>query len=182
MSGAPPASAPDSAIDSAITEVCLACGLCCQGAMYTRVQIQGSEIAFIEGLGLPVVVKEEKTYFTQPCLCFEGGKCGIYASRPQQCRDYYCQLIAALRSGEVDRDEALKLVTDIRARFDLVRKLLNPAGNPMSVNEMVAQHLSPDSMTDLGHQPPEKQQALLQLGVMATQIKRYIDRRYFGLA
>jgi uncharacterized protein len=80
--------------------LCLECGLCCNGTLFTHVALTPEESA---RLGLEVI--------RQPCSFLGAGcKCTVYASRPKGCARFVCMLGRALEDGEVKHDEAVALV------------------------------------------------------------------------
>jgi Fe-S-cluster containining protein len=72
---------------------CEQCGECCESmefpvvadadGYYQWIVIHGGEVVFKHGLLL--------ARLPLPCSRLEDGKCGIYDSRPQMCRDYECE-------------------------------------------------------------------------------------------
>lgn len=115
-------------------QLCLACGLCCDGTLFDGVQLEpGDDAGKLKALGLPV-----KTYrgrnpisrFPQPCaaLCADR-TCRLYADRPGQCRSFECKLFKQLRAGETDLAPALRLVAKTRRLADQARRLLRCLGD-----------------------------------------------------
>lgn len=96
-------------MSSDVGSLCLACALCCDGSLFTRVP-----------LGVDEVVPEAKLavvrnplgarHVPQRCAALEGTACTAYAERPLACRRFECLLVGALREGEVSLPDALKTV------------------------------------------------------------------------
>ena len=115
-------------------QLCLACGLCCDGTLFDGVQLErGDDAKRLEALGLPVVTFKAKnpiSRFAQPCaaLCADR-TCRLYADRPRQCRIFECKVFKEHKGGHIDHEAALRLVTKTRRHADKVRKLLRKLGD-----------------------------------------------------
>ncbi len=106
--------------------LCRACGLCCDGSLFSRVPLAPSER--VPEAALAVVTNDKGgRHVPQRCAALSGTVCQVYAERPLACRRYECLLFGALRSGEVSLDEALAVVTQARA--------LGQEGAPEAVRE-----------------------------------------------
>jgi len=121
-------------VTSASEQLCLACGLCCDGTLFDGVQLEKSDSAQrLQSLGLPVVVfrgKDPISRFSQPCaaLCRDR-KCQVYADRPKQCRIFECGVYKQAQAGTIDADTALRLVKKTRRLADRARRLLFQLGD-----------------------------------------------------
>lgn len=116
--------------------LCLACGLCCNGVIFVDVKLQPNDSASrLRRLGLQVnegrkcrndasVLK-----FPQPCRAHDGCRCGIYAERPQYCREFECVLLKSAAAGRVSGAEALKLIGSAKECAEAVRQLLIELGD-----------------------------------------------------
>lgn len=115
-------------------ELCLACGLCCDGTLFDLVKLEASDDATkLKALGLPVTVSRGKAAvarFPQPCaaLCADR-TCRLYANRPWQCRVFECRVFKDAKAGRITFAAALRLVTQARRRADKVRRLLRELGD-----------------------------------------------------
>lgn len=90
--------------------LCLACGLCCSGALFDIVRLTPDESARLSRLGLPIVHGGAFDALMQPCAALEVRTCRVYAERPARCASYRCLLYEAVAADEVGLDEALDLV------------------------------------------------------------------------
>lgn len=86
-------------------DLCLSCGLCCDGSLFWAVPLEPGE-------ALPVPLDADGR-LRQPCACFDGA-CTIYADRPAGCRDFTCHVLEATASGQRGRDWALARIADMR--------------------------------------------------------------------
>ncbi len=90
--------------------LCLACGFCCDGTLHTNTTLLPAEVATAAALGLSIEQRAGRPVFGQPCAMLRGGRCAIYARRPQTCRHYECALLKRLRAGEITLPKALGVV------------------------------------------------------------------------
>jgi uncharacterized protein len=115
-------------------QLCLACGLCCDGTLFDLVKLEGSDDArTLKTLGLPVTVSRGKTpvaRFPQPCsaLCADR-TCRLYTDRPWQCRVFECGVFKDAKAGRITSAAALQQVKQARRRADKARRLLRELGD-----------------------------------------------------
>ncbi len=94
--------------------LCLACGLCCDGNLFTQVPLRGDEIDRVRRR-LPILERAQGAALQQRCAALDGCRCEIYDERPAACRGYRCMLLTALGEGEVSLAEALGIVGQAHA-------------------------------------------------------------------
>ena len=115
-------------------DLCLACGLCCDGTLFDNVQLGPRDDAkHLRALGLPVAVTRGRaavTFFRQPCaaLCADR-TCQVYADRPGQCRAFECGVFTAAQSGAISAADALREVRKARRAAEKIRRLLRRLGD-----------------------------------------------------
>lgn len=115
-------------------QLCVACGLCCDGTLFDLVKLEaGDDAPKLKALGLPVKVsrgKEPVARFPQPCaaLC-EDRTCRLYANRPWQCRAFECGVFKDAKAGRITFAAALRQVKQARQRADKARRLLRELGD-----------------------------------------------------
>jgi Fe-S-cluster containining protein len=89
----------------------------------------GDDAARLKKRGLILVRKGQgKLAFAQPCACFDGKLCGIYADRPKRCRLFECGLLKRVETGEMTSNAALKKIFEAKKRATRVRELLRATG------------------------------------------------------
>ena len=115
-------------------QLCLQCGLCCNGVIFADVQLMPDDNpARLKSLGLPVAPgsksREQKLKFPQPCVAFDGCRCRIYGDHPKYCREFECLLLQSVNAGDVDAESALRIIRSARLRSEKVRKLLRELGD-----------------------------------------------------
>ena len=113
----------------AVAQLCPACGMCCNGALFGDVELQPRDDARrLAALGLELLRKGRKQCFNQPCACFDGKWCRIYGDRPNRCRTFECRLLQRVQSGKMTSDAALKTIAEARRWVDRVRELVRQLG------------------------------------------------------
>jgi len=114
-------------------ELCLECGLCCNGVIFADVKLQPDDDARRLGaLGLPVSIPQSgrrNPYFKQPCAALDGCRCWIYAQRPQYCRQFECALLKQVKAGRLETAAALRIIRTAREGAEKVRRLLRAVGD-----------------------------------------------------
>jgi uncharacterized protein len=120
-------------------DLCLVCGMCCNGAIFARVKVQPEDdVERLRSFGLPVVKARRAQSksaspaavltFKQPCAAFDGCCCRIYAERPSYCRQFECLLLKSVKAGSRGTISALKIIREARERTEVVRQLLRALG------------------------------------------------------
>ncbi|RKG73591.1 YkgJ family cysteine cluster protein [Corallococcus terminator] len=149
-----------------LSTLCLHCGMCCDGTLFTHVPLQPNESASLTQRGLPLTAREDGTVvLPQPCAALNGRCCTVYTERPEACRRYRCQLLNALAEGEVSLDEAKGVVDAAHARVEAVTRALSPMeGGPSSLRQARAAAATLE---------PQAREAL-------TQAEAFLDRHFRG--
>ena len=124
-----------------VDQLCPNCGLCCDSTLFADVElrpvaasrqsaaISNDDPPRLAKLGLNIQQKTKtKLAFSQPCACFDGKFCKIYADRPTRCRLFECGLLKRLDRGEMTAGAALKIISQAREQRDKVRELLRESG------------------------------------------------------
>ena len=112
-----------------VSQLCPACGLCCNGVLFGDVELQrGDNPKRLAESGMELSRKGRKQCFNQPCACFDGKWCQIYAERPKRCRTFECQLLKQVQAGKTTVPAALNSIAEARRRADAVRTLVRDLG------------------------------------------------------
>jgi len=113
-----------------VEQLCPNCGLCCDSTLFADVELRAADdTKRLKQLGLTLVQKtKSKVAFAQPCACFDGKLCGIYADRPRQCRKFECGLLKRVDAGEMEAGVALKKISEAKILSGKVRGLLRSVG------------------------------------------------------
>jgi uncharacterized protein len=113
-----------------VDQLCPNCGLCCDSVLFADVELRaGDNAKRLAKLGLTIETKTRtKLAFAQPCACFDGKLCTIYANRPKRCRTFECGLLKRVQAGEMDASAALKTIGKTKLLVETVRGLLCQLG------------------------------------------------------
>ena len=104
--------------------MCIGCGLCCNGALFTDARAEPDEVPRLKALGLEVEqARGERLQFRLPCPHHDDGRCGIYADRFLKCRTFRCALLRRLDRGEVGLGEAQSIVGQAKTMLARVAEL-----------------------------------------------------------
>lgn len=113
-----------------IEQLCPNCGLCCDSTLFADVELRaGDDAKRLAKLG-QTIFKKTKTHlaFSQPCACFDGKICQIYADRPKRCALFECGLLKRVESNEMTANAALKKITSAKRQAARVREVLAELG------------------------------------------------------
>ena len=166
-------------IDQVVTEsdICTACGLCCDGTLFRCVLAKAEEIGELRQIGFDLRPIGNDLGFTQPCAQLCGTSCGVYARRPQVCRTYSCLTLDALVGGEITRAEAMNRVVQARvAANNLNAELLDGE----TIHD--AKHRLHNALNDVEGAEVSPRFKLL-LGIVEMLLDRHFrhpDQRAFG--
>lgn len=109
--------------------LCVGCGMCCNGVLFTNARAEPDEVPRIRALGMEVEqVRGDRLQFRLPCPHHDDGHCGIYGERFLKCRTFRCALLKRLDSGEASLGEAQATVAQAKAMLARVTALDPAAG------------------------------------------------------
>jgi Fe-S-cluster containining protein len=114
--------------------LCLECGLCCNGVIFADVELQPIEFKCLKfKVQIPATRRENGqpavAKLPQPCAAFDGCRCRIYAERPTYCRQFECLLLKNVQAGRVERASASRIIRTARERAEKVCVLLRELGD-----------------------------------------------------
>jgi Fe-S-cluster containining protein len=118
-----------------VTELCEACGLCCNGTLYTHVVLTEDDVvALKQHPQVAVEVRDHQPAIAQGCAQHDGSGCRIYGQRPAACARYYCSLAEAVKYDDLSLPEGLAIVAEARALVDNATEYAPPEpGRPLAV-------------------------------------------------
>ena len=102
--------------------VCLSCGLCCDGTIIGFVQLDGDELSALKEL-MDIEESSNKGVFLQPCNNYCDG-CNIYSQRPKQCASFKCRLLKSVEKKELDFDSAIDVISLVKQKKSAIEKQL----------------------------------------------------------
>lgn len=151
------------------SRLCLACGLCCAGAVYAQIPLDGDEAGRAQVAGFTLDHDEAGALFAaQPCPQLQGTACRLYGGwRPRACVDYACRLLEAVRAGDATVDEAVAAVARIKA---LIATHL-PDVEPGALRAMVSEAAA---LAANGPVPADRARRMLAIGAVNREIDRVI--------
>lgn len=103
--------------------ICLPCGLCCDGTLIGFVQLQREELPVMRKL-MDITEDNNIGFFLQPCEKHSSGICSIYSQRPKQCNNFNCGLLESLERKELDFDSALEVINMVKQKRMAIEKKL----------------------------------------------------------
>jgi uncharacterized protein len=118
-------------VTSRAEDLCLSCGLCCDGSLFWAVPVE-------EGENAPVTLDAEGR-LRQPCTCFDGA-CTIYADRPAACRTFDCRVLQTVQAGRRDVAWAREQIAGMRRVLAAVDAAL--PGGERSIYRRAAEFLA----------------------------------------
>jgi Fe-S-cluster containining protein len=78
--------------------------------------------------GLKLFGQGTRKRFRQPCSCFDGERCRIYAERPNRCRTFACQLLQEVEAGRRSVPKAEAIIGRMRRELAQVEQLVTALG------------------------------------------------------
>jgi hypothetical protein len=104
--------------------ICLSCGLCCDGTLIGFVQLEKNEVSSVTRF-MEVDVVNGNGIFLQPCDKYCDG-CTIYSNRPNQCASFNCDLLKSIDEKELAFNSAIEIVLEVKQRRAIIEdKLTN---------------------------------------------------------
>jgi hypothetical protein len=123
--------------------LCMTCGLCCTGHLFSWVQIKAAERSRLQQLGLKIIQPSARHHgFCQPCPMWDG-ECAIYRSKtyPSGCRSFNCKLLRELLDESISLSKASRVIKRTKERISIVEKFL-PATKSVSFRERLMEWLT----------------------------------------
>lgn len=104
------------------TNICLSCGICCDGTLVGFVKLESEELSAVRKV---MDIEEEKGdgFFLQPCKKFCNA-CTIYEDRPKQCASFECGLLKSVDQNELSFDSAVDIVKGVKQIKGSIEKRL----------------------------------------------------------
>lgn len=100
--------------------ICLSCGLCCDGTLIGYVKLGSEELPALREL-LNIEEEGGKGFFLQPCKSYCDG-CTIYSNRPKQCDNFKCRLLKSVEQKELSFDTALERINAVSQKKISIEK------------------------------------------------------------
>ena len=128
----------DGSIDSSSQSLCLTCGLCCDGTLFSYVPLLPDDATTpLKAVGINIVSDTDVDIFNQPCAAHKNCTCTVYANRPQKCRTYRCELQKRFERGDISHEPALGIIYKVVSLKNEVKALALAASTNMQSAEEV---------------------------------------------
>jgi hypothetical protein len=118
---------PAAARPASGSELCLACGLCCEGVLHTYVAVTLFDRPRLRQLGLRVQSFGGHAGFGLPCPLCKNHRCAVYPPRLHACAAYRCDLLSQYLDGQLTLEAAQSLAAGAR---QLLADPALPRGQP----------------------------------------------------
>ena len=164
-----------------MTSLCIDCGLCCDGTMYSTVEInEADRQARLQKKGFNLLLQDGKSVFEQPCTAFGSGCCSIYAQRPAMCRAYRCALLRKHDANEISTHDAKALIAGTIAARDRVRPALEQltgAESSLSLPKLLKLMEDVLASMDIATRRRDHGELLLDVGVLRVLLMQHFEPR-----
>jgi hypothetical protein len=104
----------DRSMASPSQSLCLTCGLCCAGPIFSAVQLEPEdEVAPLMATGINIYSEGDANIFKLPCAAHKNCVCTVYANRPKTCRSYKCELLKRFERGGISHQAAQEIINKV---------------------------------------------------------------------
>lgn len=155
--------------------LCLGCGICCDGTLFSRVVLkEGDDAVRLRSHGFTIQQRDEESFFSQACHGFSNGCCTVYDDRPRTCRRFSCDLYRRHEAGEVGEEAALRAIRTTTELRDRVRTELLEVLDDTSITSvhelqvMLAERVADGRVSTETHT-----QLMLDLGSLDFMLRRH---------
>lgn len=99
-----------------IGDLCLHCGMCCDGSLFDFVPVTPDETGAVETAGFALSDCETGKGCAQPCQALSGTACTAYHKvRPRTCGTFFCPTANAVIAGELSLGDARGRIAKARS-------------------------------------------------------------------
>jgi Fe-S-cluster containining protein len=105
------------------SNICLSCGICCNGTLLGFVQLESEERSRLRKL-MEIEEVGEKGFFFQPCSRLGCNGCTIYTDRPRKCGEFQCKMLKSYDKKELDFDSAISVINLVKQKRITIEKHL----------------------------------------------------------
>jgi Fe-S-cluster containining protein len=103
------------------TNICLSCGLCCDGTLIGFVQLESEELSPVSKL-MEIEQTGENGMFFLPCNELGCNGCNIYSQRPKACRNFECGVLKSVEKNELTFDKATEVIDVVKKKKIAIEK------------------------------------------------------------
>ena len=102
------------------SNICLSCGLCCDGTLIGYVNLGNEELPVLREV-MTIEGVDDNGFFLQPCNNYCDG-CHIYSKRPKQCASFKCGLLKSLEQKQLDFASAIEMINELKQKKFAIEK------------------------------------------------------------
>lgn len=103
--------------------LCLECGLCCNGLLFRDLPITEEELIPLVELNPNTEKRGSNRYLSLPCVAWESKEgCTIYNDRPNVCRAFKCKVLVKYENEEITYEQAMEKINFIKTENILAYK------------------------------------------------------------
>lgn len=159
--------------DPSASDICVSCGLCCNGALFDYGELEEQEWEQASLAGLSVSRVNERPRFQIPCTRLVDKVCTVYEARPGTCRAYRCQLLKRFDAGELTAPDASGKIEEAQALIARIKALL-PEGMDLATarSQWAKTHKAAPATAG------EAAAATPQLTLLLFMLNRLLDRHF----
>ena len=96
-----------------LDNLCVRCGLCCTGYVFSEVDVEPEAVGRLEAGGLKIAKDEKGFCFSLPCAAYKGRCCSVYSDRPNICRNFKCKLLGRYNERKISLNDAIVIIENI---------------------------------------------------------------------
>jgi len=101
--------------------LCISCGLCCDGTLIGFVQLDREELLPVKQL-MDIEQTGENGMFFLPCNELGCNGCNIYSQRPKACRNFECRVLKSVEKKELTFDKATEVIDVVKQKKIAIEK------------------------------------------------------------
>ncbi len=163
------------------SNICLSCGLCCDGTLIGFVKVDREEIPTLKEF-MDIEEVNGKGFFIQPCKKFCDA-CTVYAKRPKQCGIFKCGLLKSVEQKQLEFDQAVIYIEEVKRRKTALEKKLKTLDVKLKSNSFYFQMVELKNLLEKQHTPTsltqEKQDLLKDLDQLDALLTAKFDLSLF---
>jgi Fe-S-cluster containining protein len=106
------------------TNICLECGLCCDGTLIGFVELNKEEQPAIREI-MQIEEVGGNGFFLHPCCKLGVDGCEIYAKRPHQCAIFKCGLLKSVENLKLNLESAVKIINEVRQKKLIIEEQID---------------------------------------------------------
>ena len=143
--------------------LCLACGLCCSGTVFTHLKLDADDSAKLQHAGKELTNDADRINF--PCQFLCGSTCSAYKERPKTCAEYRCETLIAAQSGKIGLDDAHQKIASVVALNDKFIRTLPEGIDVTTAQQFISEDQPPPQIDHMQFQALRLAFVALQAGI-----------------